>query len=258
MTVTEAEKVIEAVRVKAASPMFVSRTHTKRGRRRAASLVLVVAAAVCGCATAPVEQKGDDGRFAATSPGLPLTPAQNQGAIFQRASAQSLFEDYKARRVGDVLTVLLSEQTNARKSANASTSRDASVRLLDPLIAGRPVTHNGVPILNTDVSGEQSFEGQGDAAQSNLLEGSIAVTVADVLPNGNLIVQGEKWIRINHGEEFIRLRGVVRPVDISADNTVLSTQVADAELGYGGTGAVARSSAPGWLSRFFASPLWPF
>src|SRR5690606_31799448 len=107
---------------------------------------------------------------------------------------------------------------------------------------------NGVPILNTDIGAEQSFEGAGDAAQSNLIEGSITVTVADVMPNGNLRVQGEKWIRINHGEEFIRLRGIVRPIDIGADNTVLSTQIADAELAYGGTGAVAHSSTPGWLS----------
>jgi flagellar L-ring protein FlgH len=91
-----------------------------------------------------------------------------------------------------------------------------------------------------------------------MLEGSIAVTVADVLPNGNLIVQGEKWMRINQGEEYIRLRGIVRPVDIGANNSVLSTQIADAQFAYGGTGAVAASSSPGWLSRFFGSPLWPF
>ncbi len=212
-----------------------------------------------GCATAPPSmQRGNDQRFAATAPLTPVAPVLNQGAIYQPASAQSLFEDYKARRVGDVLTVLLSEETSARKSANASASRDANARLLNPTIAGRSVTSNGVPILNTDVTGSQGFEGQGDAAQSNQLEGSITVTVADVLPNGNLLVQGEKWIRINHGEEYIRLRGIVRPVDISADNTVLSLQVADAELAYGGTGTLARSSTPGWLSRFFMSPLWPF
>ena len=84
------------------------------------------------------------------------------------------------------------------------------------------------------------------------------MTVADVLANGNLVVRGEKWIHINHGDEYIRLRGIVRPVDISASNTVLSTQVADAELAYGGTGQVARSSAPGWLTRFFTSRIWPF
>lgn len=220
-------------------------------------LVVGAAAVIAGCASAPGSQPGPDWRSAAAAPPADAARA-NDGAIFQPASAQALFEDYKARRVGDVLTVVLSEQTNARKSVASSTSRDASVRLLDPLIAGRPVTRNGVPILNTDVTAGQSFEGQGDAEQSNLLEGSVTVSVTEVLPNGNLVVQGEKRIRINHGEEYIRLRGVVRPVDISATNSVLSTQVADAELAYGGTGPVARSSAPGWLSRFFGGALWPF
>ncbi|HKK03898.1 MAG TPA: flagellar basal body L-ring protein FlgH, partial [Gammaproteobacteria bacterium] len=103
-----------------------------------------------------------------------------------------------------------------------------------------------------------SFDGEGDAAQSNQLEGSITVTVSEVLPNGNLVIQGEKWVKINQGQEYIRLRGIVRPVDIGPDNTVLSTQVADAQLAYGGTGVVAQSNSPGWLTRFFNSPLWPF
>jgi flagellar L-ring protein precursor FlgH len=231
--------------------------------RRAASALallaaLAVASALGGCATAPAVTKGADGRFSATLPAAPLPTERNQGAIYQPALAATLFEDYKARRVGDLLTVVLAEQTNARKSANASTSRDANAQLLDPTLLGRPVTRNGVPILNTDVTATQGFNGEGSAEQSNELEGSIAVTVAEVLPNGNLVVQGEKWMKINQGEEYIRLRGIVRPVDIGPSNSVLSTQVADAELAYGGTGTVARSSAPGWLSRFFASPLWPF
>ncbi len=120
------------------------------------------------------------------------------------------------------------------------------------------MTYHGRPILSTDVASKHSFNGAGSAEQSNALSGSIAVTVAEVLTNGNLVVQGEKWIKINQGKEYIRLRGIVRPVDIGADNAVLSTQVADAELAYGGTGAVASSSKPGWLSRFFQSRVWPF
>ena len=203
-------------------------------------------------------QPGSDGRFGATLPAQPVPAELNHGAIYQPASAQGLFEDYKARRVGDVLTVLLAERTQAQKSANASTSKDSSVDFPSPTLLGREVTRNGVPILENRVDASRSFEGQGDAAQSNMLEGSITVTVAHVLPNGNLIVQGEKWMRINQGEEYIQLRGIVRPVDVRADNTVLSTQIASAELAYGGTGTVAASSSPGWLSRFFNSPLWPF
>lgn len=221
-------------------------------------LPLLASLGLAACAGAPVNYKGGDERFTATPPVEAVSPRDNQGAIFHAASSQSLFQDYKARRVGDVLTVLLAERTNARKSAGASTAKESSVRLLNPTIAGRPVTRDGVPLLDTEIGGSRAFDGQGDAAQSNLLEGSITVTVAEVLPNGNLRVQGEKWMRINQGQEYIRLRGIVRPVDIRADNSVFSTQVADAQLAYGGTGTVADSSSPGWLTRFFNSPAWPF
>lgn len=229
---------------------------------RAACRVLALplaAALLAGCAAgAHVTYPGGDERFTATPPPEPRPAFDNGGAIFQTASSQSLFQDYKARRVGDVLTVLLAERTNARKSAGAATSKESSVRMNNPVIIGRPITRDGNPLFEAEVSGSRSFEGQGDASQSNLLEGSITVTVAEVLPNGNLRVQGEKWMRINQGEEFIRLRGIVRPVDIRADNSVLSTQVADAQLAYGGTGTIAHSSSPGWLTRFFNSPAWPF
>lgn len=220
--------------------------------------MIACAALLSACASGPGIHHGSDTRYQATLPAEPLPHERNHGAIYQPMFAQSLFEDYKARRVGDLLTVLLIERTEAQKSANASMSKDASVQLAAPTIGGRTPTHEGLPIFQAEGSGTRSFDGQGDAAQSNMLEGSIAVTVADVLPNGNLIVQGEKWMRINQGEEYIRLRGIVRPVDIAPDNTVLSTQIADAQLAYGGTGVVAAPSKPGWLSRFFASPIWPF
>jgi flagellar L-ring protein precursor FlgH len=90
------------------------------------------------------------------------------------------------------------------------------------------------------------------------LKGSITVTVAKIMPGGNLYVQGEKWIKINQGDEYIRVRGIIRPTDITRSNTVLSTQLADARISYGGTGTLAQSNSAGWLSRFFLSPLWPF
>ncbi len=230
----------------------------ERLRRAAGAVVASAAVLLSACATGPGIHHGSDPRFQTTLPPAPLAPEHNHGAIYQPMFAQSLFEDYKARRVGDVLTVLLVERTEAQKSANASTAKDASVQIPAPALGGRTPTHNGTPLFPINGGATRSFEGQGGAAQSNMLEGSIAVTVANVLPNGNLVVQGEKWMRINQGEEYIRLRGIVRPVDIASDNTVLSTQIADAQVAYGGTGVVASSSMPGWLSRFFSSPLWPF
>ncbi|SEQ11879.1 flagellar L-ring protein precursor FlgH [Ectothiorhodospira magna] len=211
-----------------------------------------------GCATVKPVERGDNPNFATVMPPMPVPPEHNNGAIFQPTGVQGLFADYKARQVGDVLTVLLAERTQARKSASTSTSKEASVGMANPTILGRPVTHNGRPLLGTDISGNRAFDGQGDSSQSNQLDGSITVMVSEVLPNGNLVVQGEKWLKINQGEEYIRLRGIVRPVDIRADNTILSTQVAAAQVAYGGRGALADSNRQGWLSRFFNSPVWPF
>jgi flagellar L-ring protein precursor FlgH len=210
---------------------------------------------VAACGTVGPAYPGSDERYAATLPPDPAASAdaeQTDGSIYRRATAVSLFEDYKARRIGDVLSVVLAERTSASKSAEASATKESSVELPNPVIFDEEID------INSSISGSREFEGKGDAAQSNQLQGTITVTVADVLANGNLVVQGEKWMRINQGEEYIRLRGIVRPVDIRADNTVLSTQIADVRIGYGGTGTLAQSSSPGLLSRFFNSPLWPF
>ena len=232
---------------------MTARTVLKAAAALFAGLVLT------GCAaTLPPVTRGDHPEYRPVQPAQPVPAEANHGAIFQSASAATLFEDFKARRVGDILTVRLAERTDARKSANTATSKDSSLEITDPVLAGRPVTAGGVPILNNQLDMSRSFDGEGDAAQSNQLEGSITVTVSEVLPNGNLVIQGEKWVKINQGQEYIRLRGIVRPVDIGPDNTVLSTQVADAQLAYGGTGVVAQSNSPGWLTRFFNSPLWPF
>jgi len=232
---------------------MTARTALKAAAALFAGLVLT------GCAaTLPPVTRGDHPEYRPVQPAQPVPAEANHGAIFQSASAATLFEDFKARRVGDILTVMLSERTDARKSANTNTSKDSSLSIADPILGGNPVTRNGVPVLNNEVEMTRSFDGEGDSAQSNQLEGSITVTVAEVLPNGNLVIQGEKWVKINQGNEYIRLRGIVRPVDIRPDNSVLSTQVADAQVAYGGTGVVAQTSSPGWLTRFFSSPIWPF
>jgi len=211
------------------------------------------------CASSPYGVKrGDDPGFQPVAPAMPIPPEQNNGAIFQANHRGGLFDDDKARQVGDILTVRLVERTQARKSANTSTSKDSSVDFPSPTLFGGGVTVNGRPVLENRIEGSRSFGGQGNSAQSNQLDGSITVTVAEVLANGNLVIQGEKWIRINQGEEYIRLRGVVRPVDISTNNTVLSTQIANTQVAYGGTGTLAENNQPGWLTRFFGSPLWPF
>jgi len=194
-------------------------------------------------------------------PVMPEEPAESErvsGSIFQPAYGGSLVEDRRARRVGDILTIRLVEQTAASKNASTNTSRDSNTTITPPTIFGRGVTHNGTPILETEMGSSRSFDGEGGSSQSNSLEGEITVTVARRLPNGNLMVQGEKWLTLNQGEEMVRIAGIIRPQDISSDNSVPSNRVADARITYSGKGLLADANSPGWLTRFFQSPLSPF
>jgi flagellar L-ring protein precursor FlgH len=120
------------------------------------------------------------------------------------------------------------------------------------------VTVNGTEILSAGVDNNSEFDGKGDSSQSNRLEGDISVTVAQRLSNGNLLVRGQKWIAINQGKEYVRIQGIVRPIDIDPDNSISSLKVADARISYGANGALADANKPGLLARFFNMPWMPF
>lgn len=213
--------------------------------------------ALGGCASlSPGPMPGDDPNYAAVMPPAPKPAEQNNGSIYQASTSMALFSDQRAHRVGDLITVLLDESTNASKSADTSTSRDSSVSVGAGTVLGSPVTFNGKPVLSTDLSSKNGFSGKGQSTQSNSMSGTITVTVAKVLPNGNLIVQGQKWLTINQGREYVRLRGMVRPADITPRDTVLSTQIADAHIAYSGQGSLNDANREGWLARFF-NAWWP-
>ncbi len=180
------------------------------------------------------------------------------GSIYHAGRSVRLFEDNKAFRIGDILSITLSEFTNASKSAATNTSKDDEVDLSASTLFGTAPTFNDDPVLSNNLDGSRNFAGSGDSEQSNSLSGEIAVTVTDILPSGNLVVRGEKIIGLNQGSEFIRISGLVRPQDVSSDNVVLSRKIANARIYYGGGGVVAESNTRGWLSRFFDSPLFPF
>ncbi len=180
------------------------------------------------------------------------------GSIYAANQDIRLFEDLRASRAGDIITIVLAERTDARKSASTSTSKDEDVTLPGPTLGGRPITQEGIELLNAIFAGSRSFDGEGDSSQSNSLTGSVTVTVSEVLPNGNLAIAGEKWITINQGREFVRISGIVRPYDILPDNSVTSDKVANAQIAYGGKGVIADANTPGWLSRFFSSRWFPF
>lgn len=183
----------------------------------------------------------------------PAAPAAD-GAIFHAAAGYApLTSGSRAAQVGDILTIVLVEKTQATKSNSASTDRSGSINLAPPT-TGPLKFIKGTSI---DASGGGKFDGKGGAEQSNQLSGAISVTVAAVYPNGTMLIRGEKNLTLNRGDEQIRISGLVRAVDIDLDNTVPSTRVADAKITYAGTGEIARASRQGWLSHFF-SILSPF
>jgi flagellar L-ring protein precursor FlgH len=220
--------------------------------------LLLVAVVLQACAHAPNATQEDAAGSFRVAPTAYVPPPAPPGAIYNPAGSFDLFMDLRARAIGDILTVVLVERTDASKESSTSTARGSSIDTGLPTFAGRPITSNGTPILNNEMESDVAFDGQADSSQSNRLDGSITVTVAERLANGNLLVRGEKLITINQGEEFIRLEGIIRPVDIGPENTIPSTKVADATISYSGRGTLAQTNRPGWLTRFFNSPWFPF
>lgn len=221
--------------------------------------MLALTLGLVGCGTVQVSSfaeapKPGDPDFAPVPSESLVPPPSSDGSLFSDSYGMSLYGDKKAMRAGDIITVLLEEETQGRKSSQSSSSKKSQAGLNAPVLAG------GAPIeaLSASLEGERNFSGRGNADQSNSLSGNISVTVSEVLPNGVLRVRGEKWITLNTGAEFIRIQGLLRPGDINLDNTVSSQKLADARISYSGAGALANANNPGWLTRFFHSPIWPF
>ena len=224
-------------------------------------LALAAITLVAGCVSPP--PRANDPYYAPVLPRTPLPAAANNGSIYQAGFEQNLYSDRKAYRIGDIITITLNEKTQASKNANSAIGKNSNTSIgLTSLFGSGLTTNNplgsGDLSLNAGYSGSRATKGDSKAGQGNSLTGSVTVTVADVLPNGIIAVRGEKWMTLNTGDELVRIAGLVRADDISTDNTVSSTRVADARITYSGTGAFADTSQPGWFDRFFLSPLFPF
>ena len=188
---------------------------------------------------------------------VPMTTAEPNGSIFHTANNMRtssryipLFEDRRARSVGDTIIVTLNERTNASKKSGSNVDRKGSMELSVPNLLGLPLS-----LLNNasaEASTTNTFDGNGASSSNNDFTGTITVTVIEVLPNGNLLVSGEKQIGINQGQEFIRLSGIINPIHVMG-NTVSSVQVADARIEYRANGYLDEAQTMGWLSRFFMS-----
>ncbi|MDP7591932.1 MAG: flagellar basal body L-ring protein FlgH [Litorilituus sp.] len=179
------------------------------------------------------------------------------GSLFKESYVNNIYSDSKAHRIGDIISVILSESTQANKNAKTELKKERNTTL-DPLVGlnGSNVTINGQS-LQFGLNQNSAFKGDSKANQGNSLNGNISVHVLKVLPNGNLMIRGEKWITLNNGDEYIRLTGIIRSKDINSNNTILSTKVANARIQYAGTGSFADSNEQGWLAKFFNSTWWP-
>lgn len=200
----------------------------------------------------------NDPFYAPIMPEVPRQKVAEDGAIFQADMANNLFSDVKARRVGDIITVNLEENTRATKSAGTSSSKATGVAVNPILGLGGNALNIGNESIQLGLDTSNDFEGDSTANQSNNLTGSISVTVVQVMANQNLLVRGEKWLTLNNGDEYIRLTGVVRPADVSPTNEIESTKIANARIQYSGTGSFDTAHKEGWLSGFFSSEYWPF
>jgi flagellar L-ring protein precursor FlgH len=220
-------------------------------RRGLLVVAMILGSFLSGCALIPPEPVVT-GPLTAPPPPVEVAVVQANGSIYQPTAYGNypLFEDRRPRNVGDIVTIIIQERTNAAKNVATATNRTGSASM-------------GIGIapafLPTDLGSKQDFEatggnqaqGKGSTSADNLFNGTLSSTVIGVLPNGTLQIAGEKQIAINRGSEYIRFSGVVDPRSITGSNTVSSTQVADARIEYRSKGTMDEVQTMGWLQRFF-------
>ncbi len=222
------------------------------------TLLLLLLSLLSGCAS--IEQAKtlpDDPDFAPILPEMEEPAIVPTGSLFRVNYVNNIYSDSKAHRVGDIISVILSESTQAQKNAKTELKKENSASL-DPLVGfgGKSINFKNNAI-QFGMNQESDFKGDSKSNQGNSLNGNISVHVLRVLPNGNLMIRGEKWMSLNNGDEYIRLTGVIRSQDITSINTILSSKVANARIQYAGTGSFAEVQEQGWLSQFFNSSWWP-
>jgi len=225
-----------------------------------------------GCAGTPFG--GKDTREPLTSPPAArparvvvspetLDPAAGAG-LWQEATYRSSFQDLRAHKVGDLITVNIVETSQANKKATTKTGRESSINAGISNLMGweGKISKIGVPAeFNNEVmlkaSMENDFDGSGETTRNESMTASITARVLEVTPNGNLFIKGSRKVKVNNEAQYITLTGLVRPADVSPDNTVLSSYIAEAAIEYTGSGPVSDKQRPGWLMRA-VDFVWPF
>jgi flagellar L-ring protein precursor FlgH len=231
----------------------VSRALTFLQRAAAAGLLVAGGALLSGCVTLMPPRV----EVANTAPALPqAVPVQapSNGAIYQASQYRPLFEDYRARLVGDTLTIRIVEKVSAKQNSTSSIDKNGS---FDASISALPGIRPSA-FARASASGQSSntFAGKGATENTNDFSGTITAIVTDVLPNGHLMVAGEKQIGVNSNVDVLRFSGQVDPTNIQSGNVVPSAQIANVRVEHRGRGAQAEANSIGWLSRFFLT-IWP-
>lgn len=205
-----------------------------------------------GCSTVPPTNVHQP-MTARPSPRFDM-PSGN-GAIYQAANSRPLFEDRRARYVGDTITVKITESTTASTKSNNKLDKSNVATASVSGLTGLP--GKGLLGLDLNAKSANAFSGKGEAANNNIFTGNMTVTVIDVMPNGNLLISGEKQLAIGSEQEFVRISGVVNPSFVDAFNVVESSKIADARIEYKSSGQVSDGQVMGWLARFFLNVM-PF
>ncbi len=231
------------------------------------SISVLFCVVLSGCGR--LYEKPGDPRFSPVIPEYQKEVTPQNGSLFLGNRGLALYEDLKAKQIGDIITVVLTEVTAAKKNSETKLDKKATATILDPQLLGTSAKFDlpkqlPIPLITTDnlnlstnINADRSFDGKGDSNQSNSLNGTITVTVTQIHPNGNLFIRGEKWITLTQGDEYIRISGIVRPQDITPDNTIASSRIADARITYSGRGDMHNTNKPGWMMKILGSKLWP-
>jgi flagellar L-ring protein precursor FlgH len=222
-------------------------------------LLLVVTSLFSGCA---YQHRKPSAEFAPARPEIKMEPVTENGSIFQNSTSMNLFESNKAHRVGDILTIIFDERHVAKKETKTEDNKGASISMAEPSIFGLNAGQGGLGgslgTLNMAVESENDFKSKGKSEQKDSLTGSLSVSVIEVLPNGNLVIRGEKLLTLNQGDEYVQLSGIIRSSDLGPNNRIPSSRVANARIIYSGQGLTHDSNKGGWGTRFFLGDMWPF
>jgi len=236
---------------------------------RSTALITIVALfGLSSFACAPPRTKSAPSPILTQAVDTPQPAELNPGSLFNPASAELLFADNRARRVGDIVRINIVEESKATNKATTDTSRDSSTELGIEYLIDQRLVNRGVSILGVNrghlgetplvsARSSSSFKGDGETKRESKITATVGARVVKVMPNGLMQVEGARETRVNNETQVIVVRGLVRSTDINPDNTILSTHMADATIEFYGMGILADKQRPGWLTRILDN-VWPF